>query len=130
MVEGFGCQTEPYRAEVIAEPISEIVVGSTVTMMRNSAMISTRFGYLSTIVLNLRPPSVYTDLVNGAEFIERARRYAKKTGQDFRVNVKRGKGSHGILYIGNRLTTVQKGELKPGTFRSMLKQLDIQKEDF
>ena len=68
--------------------------------------------------------------MNGAEFIERARRYAKKTGQDFRVNVKRGKGSHGILYIGNLRATVRKGELKPGTFRNMLKQLDIQKEDF
>ena len=93
-------------------------------------MISAKFVYFSTIVINIRTPSGYTDLMNGAEFIERARRYAKKTGQDFRVDVKRGKGSHGILYIGNRRTTVQKGELKPGTFRNMLKQLDIQKEDF
>ena len=82
------------------------------------------------IGLNSRTLSSYIALVNGAEFIERARRYAKKTGQDFHVNAKRGKGSHGMLYIGNRRTTVQKGELKPGTFRNMLKQLDIQKEDF
>ncbi len=35
-----------------------------------------------------------------------------------------------MLYIGNRRTTVQQGELKPGTFRNMLKQLDVQKENF
>ena len=31
---------------------------------------------------------------------------------------------------GERRTAVKRGELKPGAFRGMLKQLDIPKEDF
>lgn len=68
--------------------------------------------------------------MNGTEFIKQARRYAKRVGQDFRIDARRGKGSHAILYIGERRTTVQRGELKPGTFRNMLRQLKIRKEDF
>ena len=68
--------------------------------------------------------------MNGAEFVRRARGYARKTGQEFRFDPSRGKGSHGALYVGNRRTIVKHGELKPGTFFSMLKQLGIDKEDF
>ena len=39
-------------------------------------------------------------------------------------------GSHGTLYIGTRRATVMRDELKSGTFRNMLKQLGINKEDF
>lgn len=40
-----------------------------------------------------------------------------------------GKGSHGVLYVGDRRTTVKHGD-KLGAFQAMLKQLDIPKEDF
>lgn len=35
-----------------------------------------------------------------------------------------------MLYIGSRRTVVKHGELKPGTYRAMLKQLEIREEDF
>ena len=69
-------------------------------------------------------------LMNGSEFVRRARRYASKTGLAVRFDTHHGKGSHGMLYLGDRRTVVQRGELKPGTYRAMLRQLDIPKEDF
>ena len=68
--------------------------------------------------------------MNGTEFIKRAKRYAKKTGQECRFEASHGKGSHGRLYLGGNFTTVQRSELKSGTFHGMLKQLGIKKEDF
>ena len=68
--------------------------------------------------------------VNGAEFVRRARRYARKVNLEVWFDPSRGKGSHGLLYLGARRTVVKRGELKPGTFRAMLKQLEIREEDF
>ena len=68
--------------------------------------------------------------VNGAEFVRRARRYARKANLDMRFDPRRGKGSHGLLYLGSRRTVVKHGELRPGTLRAMLKQLGIREEDF
>lgn len=68
--------------------------------------------------------------VNGAEFVRRARRYARKAHLELRFDASRGKGSHGLLYVGNRRTVVKRGELKPRTLRGMLKQLGIREEDF
>ena len=48
----------------------------------------------------------------------------------YRFDTRHGKGSHGMLYVGDRRTTVKQGELATGTFRNMLQQLDIAKEDF
>ena len=44
---------------------------------------------------------------------------------------RRGKGSHGTLYYGNRFTIVRnpKDELKKGTLHAMLVQLDLRFED-
>ena len=68
--------------------------------------------------------------MNGAEFIRRTKRYARKTGLTVRVDKRYGKGSHSRIYLGNRHTLVQRGELKRAIFRAMLKQLEIPKEDF
>ena len=68
--------------------------------------------------------------MNGREFIRRAKRYARKTGKEYHFDQSQGKGSHGTLYIGTRRATVMRDELKSGTFRNMLKQLGINKEDF
>lgn len=69
--------------------------------------------------------------MRGNEFIKRVLRYAKKTGQrcDWRADL--GKGSHGILILGDRRTVVrnQKDELKTGTYHAMLKQLGITAKD-
>jgi len=68
--------------------------------------------------------------MNGTEFIRRTRRYARNNGLTVRIDTRYGKGSHSRLRLGNKYTLVQRGELKPGTFRAMLKQLGIAKEDF
>lgn len=67
--------------------------------------------------------------MDSKEFIKRAKRYGKKTGQECRFEATHGKGSHGRLWLGNRFTTVQRGELKKGVLSAMLKQLGIRKED-
>ena len=68
--------------------------------------------------------------MNGREFIRRARRYARRTGQSVRFVPGHGKGSHGRLWVGERFTWVPKSELGPGLLRAMLNQLQIAKEEF
>ena len=68
--------------------------------------------------------------MNTAEFIRRAKRHARKNSLHYRFEAAHGKGSHGRLWVGRRFTTVRHGELGPGTFRNMLRQLEIAKEDF
>ena len=69
--------------------------------------------------------------MNGREFITRARRLARKNGIAVRFDQTRGKGSHGILYYGDRHAVVKdrKKSLKPGTFRGMCNQLGIDPND-
>ena len=73
---------------------------------------------------------MYIHAVNGIEFIRRVRRYAKKTDQTCYFDPSRGKGSHGLLYVGHRRTVVKQGELSKGILTAMLKQLGIEKRDF
>jgi mRNA interferase HicA len=68
--------------------------------------------------------------MTGKEFIKRAKRHARRIGKTYRFDPRHGKGSHGMLYVGDRRTTVKQGELAAGTFRNMLQQLDIAKEEF
>jgi len=68
--------------------------------------------------------------VNGKQFIRAARVWAQAHGAPFSVEKCRGKGGHKILRVGDKWTTVQTGELKPGVFHAMLKQLGIPREEF
>ena len=68
--------------------------------------------------------------MNGTEFVRRAKRYARRTGQSFRFDPGHGKGSHGRLWIGGRYTTVKRGELPKGTLTTMLGQLGIDRRNF
>ena len=68
--------------------------------------------------------------MNGREFIRRARRYARKTGQDFYFDPRHGKGSHGTLHVGNRRTIVKHGEISIPMLATMLKQLGIDRKEF
>ena len=68
--------------------------------------------------------------MNGKEFIRRAQRWAKARGLDTELDPSRGKGDHQLFRVGDRWTTVQTRELKPGVYFAMLKQLGISKEDF
>ena len=42
--------------------------------------------------------------MNRREFIRRVRRYANKTGQHFSFDQRRGKESHGTVWLENRLS--------------------------
>jgi mRNA interferase HicA len=65
--------------------------------------------------------------MKGSEFIRRVQSYAKANGIGFRLDEKRGKGSHLTLILGDKLTIVRnpKDELKTGTLHAMLKQLGL-----
>ena len=68
--------------------------------------------------------------MNGREFVRRARRYARRNGLSFDFDLTHGKGSHGKLTVGGRSTIVQHSEIPPGTFAAMLRQLDINRQEF
>lgn len=65
--------------------------------------------------------------MTGNEFIRRVRRLGRRRGLKVAFVPERGKGSHGTLYCGERLTIVRnpKDELKTGTFHAMLAQLGL-----
>jgi mRNA interferase HicA len=69
--------------------------------------------------------------VRGSEFIRRVRRYARDRGLRFEWRPDLGKGSHGVLILGDRRTVVRnpKDDLKTGTLHGMLKQLGLSRED-
>ena len=68
-----------------------------------------------------------TILMTGNEFIRKIRKLGRKRGIEVKFVPERGKGSHGTLYYGDRLTIVRnpKDELKTGTLHAMLNQLDL-----
>ena len=68
--------------------------------------------------------------VNGREFVRRSRRYARENGLEFAYDPRRGKGSHGTVYVGEFRTTVQHGEITRGTLAAMLRDLNIDGEEF
>ena len=69
--------------------------------------------------------------MNGREFMARVRRLARRKGIAIRFDRTRGKGSHGILYFGDRRTVVKdrRKPLKTGTLLGMCKQLGIDPND-
>jgi hypothetical protein len=68
--------------------------------------------------------------VTGREFSRRARRYARRNELYFEFDPSSGKGSHGLLIVGNHRTHVQHGEIPRGTFFSMLRDLNIDYREF
>ena len=59
------------------------------------------------------------------------RRRVKADGRTFKVNRKRGKGSHGMVSFGERRSFVplHGGDLPPGTRRAILRQLGVRPEE-
>ncbi|MDE0110345.1 MAG: hypothetical protein OXN96_21275 [Bryobacterales bacterium] len=49
---------------------------------------------------------------------------------DFRFVAPNGKGGHGTLLVGSRATVVKRTEISKAMLRAMLRQLEIDKEDF
>ena len=69
--------------------------------------------------------------MRGNEFIRKIHKYAKTARLSFEWRADRGKGSHGLLILGDRRTVVRnpKDELKTGTYHAMLKQLGLTERD-
>ncbi len=72
--------------------------------------------------------------MTGHEFLKRLTRYAKARGLEVRFVARRGKGSHGTIYLGaeTRRTTVKdrRKEIGAGLLKSMLNDLGIDPKDF
>ena len=67
----------------------------------------------------------------GREFISKIRALARKRELEFRFEHKRGKGSHGTLYLGDKKTIVKdrKKEIGVGLLAHMLEQLGLSQKD-
>ena len=68
--------------------------------------------------------------MNSREFIRRAQRYARRHRLEFHFDASHGKGSHGMIHVGNRRTIVQHGEISRGVLSSMLRELEIDRRRF
>jgi len=68
--------------------------------------------------------------MNRRKFISRAKRYGRRKGEPVNWSPGRGKGSHGLLTLGDRTTTVKDGELSPRYVKVLLRQLRIHEEEF
>jgi len=69
--------------------------------------------------------------MRGNEFIRKVQKYAKAAGLVCEWRPDRGKGSNGVLILGDRRTVVRnpKDELKTGTYYAMLKQIGLTEQD-
>ena len=70
--------------------------------------------------------------VRGAEFIRKVQKIGRQRGVRVSLLARRGKGSHGTLYLGSAFTTVKdrKKEIGPGLLGTMLKDLGLTEGDF
>ena len=66
------------------------------------------------------------------EFIDKVRTIARERGVLFRIDTKRGKGSHITIYYGTRKTVVKnrRKELPTGLLSAMARQLGLTSDDF
>lgn len=69
--------------------------------------------------------------MRGREFLKRVQNLARRRGLACSWNPDKGRGSHGVLKLGDRRTVIRnlKDELKTGTLHAMLKQLSLNYED-
>ena len=70
--------------------------------------------------------------MRGEEFIEKVRKIGRERNVEVSFDQKRGKGSHGTLYYGNRKTIVKdrKKDIGTGLFAKMISQLGLKNQDF
>jgi mRNA interferase HicA len=69
--------------------------------------------------------------MKAGEFVARVKKLGKVRSVSARFEAKKGKGSHGRLYYGDRYTTVKdrKKDRGPGLLRSMLSDLGLSMRD-
>ena len=69
--------------------------------------------------------------MTGGDFIRRVEKLGRKRDIHVRFESRKGKGSHGRIYYGDRFTTVKdrRKEIGKGLLASMLAQLGLSFED-
>ena len=69
--------------------------------------------------------------MTGGDFIRRVEKLGRKRGIHVRFESRKGKGSHGRIYYGDRFTTVKdrRKEIGKGLLASMLAQLGLSFKD-
>ena len=69
--------------------------------------------------------------MKGSEFIRKIRKLGRRNDIPVKFVTRRGKGSHGTLFYGDRFTIIRnpKDELKTGTTHAMLDQLGLTLDD-
>lgn len=69
--------------------------------------------------------------MTGNEFVRRVRRLGRERGIAVRFEPRRGKGSHGRLYYGDRFATVKdlRKEIGQGLLAALVRQLGISRDD-
>ena len=58
-------------------------------------------------------------------FVAEIREEAKRRGLTFRLDTRRGKGGHAMLWVGDRVTTLPSREIDPKTARKIRKALGL-----
>jgi hypothetical protein len=58
-------------------------------------------------------------------FIAELRDEAKKRGLSFRVDTRRGKGGHAMVWLGDRVSTLPSREIDPKTARKIRRALGL-----
>jgi mRNA interferase HicA len=69
--------------------------------------------------------------VKGSEFLRRVKDLADRNRSPCQFVARHGKGSHGMLFLGSRRTTLKdlKKEIGEGLLNEMCRQLGIRKQD-
>lgn len=63
--------------------------------------------------------------MNRDDLLRKLRKYARKEGLPFDLQKDRGKGAHYRVRLGDKVTTIQSGELSPFHVRRICTQLGI-----
>jgi hypothetical protein len=58
-------------------------------------------------------------------FIAELKQEARGRGLSFRVETRRGKGGHAMVWVGDRVTTLPSREIDPKTARKIRKTLEL-----
>jgi hypothetical protein len=65
------------------------------------------------------------DMDKRDRFIAEVREEAKALGLAFRLETRRGKGGHAMLWVGDKVTTLPSREIDPNTARKIRKTLGL-----
>lgn len=69
--------------------------------------------------------------MNSKQFLASIRRLGRKRGIPVILDKGRGKGSHSMLFFGDRMTTLaaRRGDIGKGLLKKMLRDLGITRDD-